>query len=58
MNSAREKHIEELEALKRALLKTKSEHAKRDLKKGIRRKEQELKLYDYYRRKYENNNPR
>ena len=45
MNS-REKHLQEMRELRQAIVKTKSPYAKRDLEKGLRRKEKELREYD------------
>ena len=49
MDKMREKHVAEMERLKTAISKTKSEHLKRDYEKALRRMENELKEYDRYK---------
>ena len=46
MNEQRRKHTQQLNELRRALQKTTSPYAKRDLQKAIKRKEKELRYYD------------
>ena len=50
MDKMREKHIAEMERLKNAIDKTKSEYLKRDYKKALKRMSAELKEYDRYKR--------
>lgn len=46
----REQHLQEMRELREAIKKTKSPYAKRDLEKGLRRKERELWEYDRWKR--------
>lgn len=48
MDKARKQHLAEIERLKIALEKTKSPHLKKDYTKAIKRKERELKQYDFF----------
>lgn len=48
--TAREKHLAEIEELKKGLRTTKSKYSRRDYIKGIKRKQRELRLYDRLRR--------
>ena len=50
MDKMREKHVAEMERLKIAIAKTKSEYLKRDYSKALKRMERELKEYDRYKR--------
>ena len=49
MDKMREKHVAEMERLKIAIAKTKSEYLKRDYSKALKRMERELKEYDRYK---------
>lgn len=51
MDKQREKHIKEMQRLKEALIKTKSEYLKRDYTKALKRMEKDLKEYDKYKTK-------
>lgn len=46
MDKARERHLREMETIRGAMIKTKSPYVRKDLEKGLRRKEKELRLYD------------
>ena len=46
--SEREKHLQHIAEMERAYKKTKSDKAKRDLRKGIHRAKKQLLMYDRY----------
>lgn len=48
--TARERHIKEIEDLKKAVQKTTSKHLIKDYKKAIQRKERELREFDKLRK--------
>lgn len=48
--TARERHIKEIEELKKAVQKTTSPHLIKDYKKAIQRKERELREFDKLRK--------
>ena len=50
METARERHLLEMQELRKALAKTKSPYARRDFEKALRRKEKELREYDRWRK--------
>ena len=49
MDIMRNKHIAEMQRLKTAIDKTKSEYLKRDYKKALKRMQRELRDYDRYK---------
>lgn len=46
----REKHVTEMERLKNAIAKTKSEYLKKDYGKALKRMQAELREYDRYKK--------
>lgn len=50
MDKPREKHLQEMEELRKAICKTKSPYARRDFAKALKRKERELREYDKWRK--------
>ena len=49
MDKMRQKHIDEMNRLRTAIHKTKSEYLKKDYVKALKRMKQELKEYDRYK---------
>ena len=50
MDKPRKNHLQEMRDLRTALEKTRSPYARRDLQKALKRKENELREYDRWRR--------
>lgn len=54
MDKMREEHVREMEQIRIAIARTRSEYARRDLIKGLLRKTKELALYDKLKKSEKN----